>query len=359
MSNETKQTVLIVDDIPVNIQVLMNTLQEKFAILVATDGIKALQIASTPPYPDIILLDIMMPGMDGYEVCRQLKSNPDTSAIPVIFITALGEHEDELKGLELGAVDYIVKPISPALVVSRVANHLELKRHRDNLQQLVDERTHQLKLAQEATIEAMGIVAENRDPETGGHIQRTKQYIRLLAEHLSTQPLFRDELTPQTIELLYHSAPLHDIGKVAIPDHILLKPGKLDAEEFEIMKTHTTIGEKTIDAAQQRLGEKELLSIAKEIAGSHHEHYDGSGYPRGLKGDSIPLSGRLMAIADVYDALICQRSYKPPFTHSAAVDIITKERGKHFDPYVVDAFLELQEAFIQTAHEFNSGDIVT
>ena len=351
---DAKARVLIVDDIPENIQLLLSTLKNDFAILVATSGEKALELSIKEPQPDIILLDIMMPGMDGYEVCKRLKADELTKDIPVIFVTALNESEDEEKGLSLGAVDYITKPINPGLVKARVSNHIELKRHRDNLQGLVDERTRQLKLAKETTIEAMGIVAENRDPETGGHIQRTKNYVRILAERLSKNPKYSSLLTKNMIEQLYHSAPLHDIGKIAISDKILLKPGKLDDSERKRINEHALIGESTIDNAQSRLGESEFLNIAKEIAGSHHEKWDGSGYPRGLKGINIPLSGRLMAIADVYDALISKRSYKPPFGHEEVVKIIKDESGKYFDPEIVDAFLELNEEFYKIALEFTT-----
>lgn len=357
MDNLKKQHVLIVDDIAENIKVLLNTLKDLVSIQVATNGEKALQIAGGTPQPDLILLDIMMPGMDGYEVLKRLKANPVTQAIPVVFVTALNEVDQELKGLKLGAVDYIIKPINPDLVVSRVCNHLELKRHRDQLQELVDARTLQLKMAQEGSIEAMGIVAENRDPETGGHILRTKNYVRILAEKLADNPKYQNQLSPETIELLYHSAPLHDIGKVAISDTILLKQGALTAEEFEIMKTHTSIGEKTIESVQNRLGESGFFSMAKDIAATHHERYDGKGYPRGLKGDEIPLSGKLMALADVYDALVSKRCYKLPFKHSEAVKMIAEERGKHFDPEIVDIFLELHEAFRETALQFTDKDI--
>ena len=349
-----KSTVLIVDDAPENIQVLLSTLKNDFAILVATSGEQALELSIKEPQPDIILLDIIMPVMDGYEVCKRLKDNELTKDIPVIFVTALNESEDEKKGLSLGAVDYISKPINSDLVKARVTNHIELKRHRDNLQELVDERTMQLKLAKEATIEAMGIVAENRDPETGGHIQRTKNYMRILAERLSKNQKYSSVLTTNIIEQLYHSAPLHDIGKIAIPDKILLKPGKLNDSEIIIMKEHARIGEVTIEVTQLRLGESDFLNIAKEIAGTHHEKWDGSGYPKGLSGLEIPLSGRLMALADVYDALISKRSYKPPFEHEEVVKIIKDESGKHFDPEIVDAFLELNEEFYKIALEFTS-----
>jgi len=355
--NHNKQRVLIVDDVPENIQVLLSTLKNDFAILAATNGKKAIELAtSSDPLPDIILLDIMMPEMDGYEVCRRLKAHERAKEIPIIFVTALTESDDEAKGLKLGAVDYIVKPINPELVKSRVTNHLELKRHRDHLQELVDERTLQLKLAKEATIEAMGIVAENRDPETGGHIQRTKFYMKALATKLSEHPKYSSYLSKEKIELFHHSAPLHDIGKVAISDKILLKPGKLDEHEYKVMKTHTTIGETTINSAQHRLGESDFLDIAKQIAGTHHEKWDGTGYPNGTKGDDIPLSGRLMALADVYDALICRRTYKEPIDHAIVVEIITAERGKHFDPDIVDAFLDLQEEFRNISLEYSEDD---
>lgn len=357
VSDLKQQHVLIVDDIAENIKVLLNTLKGLFSIQVATNGQKAIEIASTAPLPDLILLDIMMPEMDGYEVLRRLKANPVTEKIPVIFVTALNEIDQELKGLQLGAVDYIIKPINPDLVISRVCNHLELKRHRDQLQELVDEKTRQLKIAQEGAVEAMGIVAENRDPETGGHILRTKNYVKILAEQLSNSPKYQNALTDEKIEYLYHAAPLHDLGKVAITDTILLKPEGLTSDEFEVMKTHTTIGEKTIESVQARLGATGFLSTARDIAGTHHEHYDGTGYPRGLKGDEIPLCGRIMALADVYDALISKRCYKMPIKHSEAVEMIASEKGKQFDPDVVDAFLELQEVFRETALEFSDQDV--
>lgn len=352
--NHEKPTVLIVDDAPENLQVLLSTLKNDFAILVATSGEEALELSIKEPQPDIILLDIMMPVMDGYEVCKRLKDNELTKYIPVIFVTALNENEDEKQGLTLGAVDYITKPINHDLVKARVINHIELKRHRDNLQQLVNEQTMQLKHAKETTIAAMGIVAESRDSETGGHIQRTKNYVRVLAERLSQNPKYSSVLTEDMIEQLYQSAPLHDIGKINIPDKILLKPGKLNDAERKIMKQHAAIGEATINNAQLRLEESDFLNIAKEIAGTHHEKWDGSGYPNGLSGLEIPLSGRLMALADVYDALISKRSYKPPFGHENVVKIIQDERAKHFDPEIVDVFLELNEEFHKIALEFTS-----
>ena len=346
-------TVLVVDDIPANIDILREILSADYRVLAAVNGEGALAITFSDSPPDLILLDIMMPGMDGYEVCRSLKGNERTLHIPVIFISALCEAEDEYKGLDLGAVDYISKPVTPAIVKARVHNHLTLKKYQNHLEDLVRERTLELELTQEATIESMAVLAEYRDPETGGHIKRTQNYIKILAEQLQHHPKFSAHLDDKTITLLWKSAPLHDIGKVGIPDSILLKPGKLTEEEFNIMKKHAAYGHDAIKAAAKKIGkEYSFLSSAGKIALSHHEKWDGSGYPSGLVGGDIPIAGRLMAIADVYDALISKRVYKAPFSHQKAVQIIMEGRGSHFDPDVVDAFLRVHEQFRQIALEF-------
>ncbi len=340
--------VMIVDDTEENIDILVEALADSYDISVAIDGETALEDIEKN-IPDIILLDIMMPGIDGYEVCRQLKDNDKTKNIPVIFLTAMTGSRDEELGLKLGAVDYITKPFHPALVNARVKNQLELKLHRDNLEELVQKRTAELELTQEVTIESMGTLAEYRDPETGGHIRRTKNYVRALAQKLRKSEKFREYFTDETINLLYKSAPLHDIGKVGVPDHILLKPGKLTDEEFEEMKKHTLYGRDAIARAEKRLGTHSFLHFALEIAESHQEKWDGSGYPNGWSGEKIPISGRLMAVADVYDALISKRVYKAPFPHSKAVEIIRQGSGNHFDPDMVTAFLDLSEEFRQIA----------
>lgn len=346
-------TVMIVDDTEENVDLLVEALGGFFDLTVAMDGESALKNV-IQDRPDLILLDINMPGMDGYEVCRRLKKDPATENIPVVFLTAMSEEENEAKGLELGAIDYITKPFSPDLVKARVTNHLMLKMHQDNLEELVKKRTSQLERMQNVIFKAMGTMAEYRDPETGGHIRRTQNYMRILAEKLSRNPKFKGYLTKQTIDLLYGSAPLHDIGKVGVPDSILLKPGKLTDEEFEIMKKHTTYGHDAILASEIELDEESgsFLKIAKEIAYTHQERWDGAGYPQGLKGEEIPISGRLMAVVDVYDALISRRVYKPPFPHDRAVAIIKEGRGSHFDPDIVDAFLELEDEFRMIALEF-------
>ena len=354
-SNQTAR-ILLVDDNTTNLQLLHETLDGLgYRLLIAKNGKTALAIAQKAN-PSLILLDIMMPEMDGYEVCRRLQSDEKTDRIPVIFITALADEDDEAKGLALGAVDYLTKPFNPELVRARVRIHLELKQHQDHLEQLVRERTRRLELTQAVTIESLATLAEYRDPETGGHIRRTQNYVKVLAKQLKEHPRFRDELNDEVIELLYMSAPLHDLGKIAVPDHILQKPGKLTDEEFEEMKKHTTYGHDALWITEQKLGEDSFLRHAREIAYTHQEKWDGSGYPSGLKGDEIPIPGRLMALADVYDALISKRVYKPPFPHEKAVQIIVEGKGKHFDPDIVDAFLELENTFRNIALSFADHD---
>jgi cyclic di-GMP phosphodiesterase len=348
----TKPVVLIVDDTPENLTIMNGLLKDAYHTKVSNSGERALKLAAAQPKPDLVLLDIMMPEMDGYEVCRRLKADAATREIPVIFLTAKTQVEDESRGFEVGCVDYITKPISPPIVLARVRTHLALKAAADFLRDKnaylaaeVARRTKQISVVQDVTIMAMASLAETRDQETGNHIRRTQHYVRLLALELRKQPKFAAVLDDATIELLFKSAPLHDIGKVGIPDAILLKPGKLTPEEFEVMKTHTTLGRDAIVAAEALLDEPvSFLTYAREIAYSHQEKWDGTGYPEGLAGERIPLSARLMAVADFYDALISRRVYKPTFLHDKAVEIIREGRGKHFDPDVVDGFLAIQEA---------------
>jgi putative two-component system response regulator len=359
-----KATILVVDDTPDNLSLMQALLKDKYKVKGANNGEKGLKIASSENPPDLILLDIMMPGMDGYEVCRRLKANPATRDIPVIFLTAKTEVEDEQLGFELGAVDYITKPVSPPIVLARVHTQLTLKASADFLRDKnvfleteVTKRTREVVAIQDVTILAMASMAETRDADTGNHIRRTQRYVKALAWKLSTHPRFSAFLTVQNIGLLFKSAPLHDIGKVGIPDRILLKPGKLTPEEFEIMKTHTTLGRDAIAHAEQELGaEVAFLTLAKEIAYSHQEKWDGSGYPEGLKGDQIPISARLMALADVYDALISRRVYKEPQTHEQAKAIIVQTSGRHFDPDVVEAFLAIEENFRAIALSYIDSD---
>jgi len=361
-----KYTILIVDDMPDNISLLSSLLKDRYKVKIATQGPKALQIANTKPSPDLILLDVMMPEIDGYEICRRLKQSADTVDIPVIFLTAKNQVQDEEMGLKLGAVDYLGKPISPPVMLARIATQLKLrdaqqflKDQNRHLEHLVNERTAQLVRMQDATITAMASLAETRDNETGNHIRRTQHYVAALARQLQNHPRFRAVLTDANIDLLFKSAPLHDIGKVGVPDRILLKPGKLDPEEFEVMKLHTVYGRDTIIAVETYLGESnEFLTFAREIAYSHQEKWDGSGYPQGLRGEAIPISARLMAVADVYDALISKRIYKPAFSHEKAKSMMSKGRGTHFDPDVLDAFFVIEDRFRAIAERYRDPDMI-
>ncbi len=355
-----KATILIVDDAPENIAVMTALLKGEYRIKAATSGEKAIELARAGSDVDLILLDVVMPGMDGHEVCRRLKEDRRTEGIPVIFLTARANTDDEQRGFQLGAVDYITKPVSPPIVRARLRTHLQLKNVRDFLadksaflESEVERRTREVHQVQDVTMVAMGSLAETRDNETGNHIRRTQHYVRTLATGMKDLPRFREFLTPQTIDLLAKSAPLHDIGKVGIPDRILLKPGKLDTDEFSVMKTHTTIGRDAILASEKMLdASTSFLRRARETACYHHEKWDGSGYPAGLKGDDIPVSARLMAVADVYDALISKRVYKEAFPEEKAVSIIREGAGTHFDPDAVSAFLQVRDRFQEVAREY-------
>jgi len=353
-------TILVVDDTVDNLTVLGELLQPDYRVRVASSGRRALQVALTPPRPDLILLDVMMPDLDGFAVFEALRADPRSADIPVIFVTAMDGSGDEERGLRAGAVDYITKPLRPAIVLARVRTHLELKRARDILRDHnrlleaeVAERMRDNQLIQDVSIQALARLAETRDPETGNHLLRTQGYVRTLAERLQAHPRFSATLSPAYIELLAKSAPLHDIGKVGIADHVLLKPGKLTADEWEHMKTHAAIGAAAIERAERDAPRPvAFFKLAKEIAHWHHEKWDGSGYPDALAGDAIPLSARLMALADVFDALISRRCYKEPMPAGQAHAIIAEGRGRHFDPDVVDAFLAGFASFCAIAERY-------
>ncbi|WP_135568018.1 HD-GYP domain-containing protein [Solemya elarraichensis gill symbiont] len=349
-----KQKILIVDDTPENISVLMALLENHYTLIAATNGEKALQLASTEPRPDLMLLDINMPGMDGYEVFNRLQQSMQTKSIGVIFITALSDDQHEEIGLELGAVDYIRKPFTPDIVRTRVHNQLELKQYKDHLEEMIFHRTEEIVHLQDALIVSMGSLAERRDPETGGHLKRTQHYVRLLAKLLLDHPNFREYLDENIIELLFKAAPLHDIGKVGVPDEILFKKGKLTDEEYEQMQYHVPFGAEVINDIQNALGrEIELSQVALQIIEGHHEKWDGSGYPKAFKGREISIPGRIMAVADVYDALICKRHYKSPIPHSEAVQMISEESGTHFDPDIVEAFITHEGRFRDITLKFS------
>ena len=359
-----RSTVLVIDDTPTNLSLLNQLLGAHYRVKLANSGAKGLAIANATP-PELILLDIMMPEMDGYTVCQRIKANAKTSGIPVIFLTAKTETTDEEKGFELGAVDFIHKPIAPSIVLARVRTHLQIRIWQTFLEDQSawlqgegSRRVNEVLHLQEATIRVMVSLAEFRDECTGNHIRRTQNYVRLLAEYLSTQARDRDFLSAEHIDQIAKASPLHDIGKIAIPDHILLKPGKHTPEEFAIMKTHSAKGESMLTTTRHEIGEDNLmLQFATEIARSHHERWDGSGYPDKLAGENIPLAARLMAVADVYDALRSRRPYKAPFSHAEAVTLILGERGKHFDPALVDAFTALETQFATIAAQLADEQI--
>jgi putative two-component system response regulator len=342
-------TVLIVDDQPENLTILGDLLEVEYQVRVANSGARALRTASNSPRPELILLDVMMPDMDGYEVLRRLRANPETADIPVIFVTALDRAGDEERGLALGAVDYITKPINPAIVLARLHTQIQLQQalsalreQNTDLEAEVRRRMHENQIVQDVSMRALASLAETRDNETGNHIRRTQGYIDVLARALAVADGDTSLTRSDIIELLVKAAPLHDIGKVGIPDHILNKPGPLDAEEWRLMRMHPEIGANAIEHAiadEENHSPLAFLHVAIDIAYSHHEKWDGSGYPAGLNGATIPLAARLMAIADVFDALISRRIYKPPLAHEEALRIISEGRGTHFDPHLVDLFV--------------------
>jgi putative two-component system response regulator len=354
-------TILVVDDEPGNLSLLTQLLRPVYLIRAANSGENALRAATGEPRPDLILLDVMMPGMDGYEVLARLRNNPATEDIPVIFVTALTGVDSEERGLAQGADDYIAKPIKPALLLARVRTQLEAKHTRDWLKDKnaileaeVSRRMVENDRTQLVSIRALAHLAETRDPETGNHILRTQNYVRALALLLRQHPRFSAFLDARTIDLLTKSAPLHDIGKVGIPDSILLKPGPLTAAEWKIMKTHARLGSDAIEQAEADVEQPiDFLALAKEIAHWHHEKWDGSGYPDALKGEEIPVSARLMAVADVFDALISPRVYKSAMSYERARAIIAEGSGSHFDPDIVAAFLAGFDAMTAVADHYS------
>ena len=367
--------IIAVDDQPDNLLILEDYLGREYAVTTFGRGQQLIDYFTAGGQADLILLDVVMPMPDGYTLCRWLKGGPLTRDIPVMFLTSLESSTDEAFALSLGAEDFIHKPLSQAVVLGRVRNHLLLAQARKSLQdqnrtleRMVAERTRKIQeqsdelarrssqiiAAQSATISAFCSLVEARDNETGNHILRTQHYMLALCEVMRLSPHHALELTDENITQIFKSAPLHDIGKVAIPDHILLKPGKLDPAEWEIMKRHAEFGAAAIAAAQGEIGNADtsFLEYARLIALTHHERWDGSGYPRALAGGDIPLAGRMMAVADVYDALISRRIYKPPYSHDEAIAMIVEERGKHFDPEIIDRMLTISGRFADIARRF-------
>ncbi|MBF0265179.1 MAG: response regulator [Gammaproteobacteria bacterium] len=344
-----KPTVLVVDDSAENIELLSHMLHEEYKVKAALHGDRAIHIAKRSPHPDMILLDIMMPGMDGYEVCQRLKEDPITSSIPIIFISAMTELAYEKKGLELGAVDYITKPFNPSIVLRRIQTHMSLYDQRRALAFQVREYTDELYESRVELIHRLGRVAELKDNETGMHVIRMSHYTKLIAEAL-------DE-TDDWKELLFQVAPMHDIGKIGVADNVLLKPGKLNEEEWEMMQRHAVYGANII-------GEHhcDILRLAKQVALNHHEKWDGSGYPNAIKGIDIPLSARVVAIADVFDALTSERPYKKAWTFEEAFVYIEENSGKHFDPELVKIFIDKKEKvrkIMKSYHDDSAMNIIT
>lgn len=339
MEKQNLPTVLVVDDNPDNIDVLTGILRPYYKVKASVNGKLALKIATSKSKPDVILLDIMMPEMDGYEVCQKLKDNPLTRNIPVIFVTAKTEVKDEQKGFELGAVDYITKPVSMPLVLARVKTHLALYDQQRELQAQVVERTEEIELTRHEIIKRLGRAAEYKDNETGMHVIRMSYYSRFLAERLG--------IDDSWCELLFNAAPMHDIGKIGIPDNVLLKPGKLDEEEWKVMQRHVEFGVDILGGHNS-----ELLSLAREVCLGHHEKWDGTGYPNGIKGEDIPLSARIVAIADVFDALTSERPYKKAWPIDKVTEFFSEQAGKHFDPDLVPEFLSCMPQILEIKEKY-------
>ncbi|WP_425641931.1 response regulator [Marinomonas gallaica] len=339
--SETRQkpTLLVVDDIPENIDVLVASLREDYSIKVALNGPKALAIAQKSPKPDLILLDVMMPDMDGYEVCRLLKADPTTANIPVIFVTAKHDVSDEERGFSLGAADYIVKPISPPLVRARIRNQLALYNQNRQLQEMVRERTKELQASKLRIIHHLGRAVEYKDNETGAHVIRMSHISRLIAEQ------YVDD--PEWVERIFHASPMHDVGKIGIADAILLKPGQLDQHEWEEMKKHTLFGAEILSVEGDP-----LFDMARSIALTHHERWDGKGYPAGLKGEDIPLEGRIVALADVIDALLSKRPYKNAWSTEQTFNYVQEQSGKHFDPKLTEIALDLKVQITEVRSQY-------
>jgi len=354
----TDMKILVVDDSKSDIVIIRNMLKD-YNLLIAYDGIEAMDFINADPDIDIMILDLNMPRMNGFEVLEAIRNHPEHKKIATLILTNYDEIDNEIRGLELGALDYIRKPLNLRSLRKRIELHINLKsaqkyleQHNFLLEQAVQERTKESILIRDVTIHAMVGLLEIRNIESSNHSRRTQWMIRALCMHLRSKEHFSLILTDAYISELFSTSPLHDIGKVGIADNILLKPGKLTSEEFEKMKKHTTYGVDALKCEENKDNSLSFIRTASEIIGTHHEKYDGTGYPNGLSGMDIPLCGRLMAIVDVYDALVSVRVYKPAFTHEAALKIIADERGKHFDPEIVDAFFEIEDKIREISDRF-------
>ncbi len=345
---QTTKTIMMVDDSTSNLMIGRDTLGGLYNVFTLPSGEKLFALLERV-LPDLILLDVDMPVMNGYDVIRRLKGDPRTVGIPVIFLTGKDDLVSELEGLTLGAVDYITKPFSPPILLKRVENHLLLKRYHENLLEMVAAKTRTITGLQNALLATVAEVVEYRDPSTGRHIQRTQDYLRCLLDEVRRRGIYKATVEAWDEEFVVHSALLHDVGNIFIPESILLKPGRLDAQEFELVKEHPRQGVAVIERIAKTAAVREFLAHAKVFAESHHERWDGSGYPAGLQGEEIPLQGRMMAIVDVYDALVSERPYKKGYTRDVAEDIIRTGSGSQFDPLLVEAFMARADDFARIA----------
>jgi putative two-component system response regulator len=349
--DDAKAKIALVDDDITSLTLGKNILAEKYDVITVPSGEKLFKLLGKIR-PSLILLDIEMPEMSGFEALRELKARERDADIPVIFLTSKSDPVSELEGLNLGAIDYISKPFSPPLLLKRLEVHLlvasqkqKLIDFNNNLQEMVRAKTKTVLDMQNSVLRTVANMVENRDEETGGHIERTQEYLRILLDAMTGQGLYRDEVASWDRDFFLQSSQLHDVGKISIKDSILLKPGRLDSDEFEEMKKHTTYGVRIVEGIEKNTPESSFLFYAKIFAGTHHEKWDGTGYPDRLKGEEIPLMGRLMAIADVYDALISERPYKTPFSHEETIKIILEGKGTQFDPVLTDLFLSVADQF--------------
>jgi len=358
-NNDSKDVILIVDDIEINRIILREVLQNDYLIIEASGGHEALEILFGTPgepiamLPTAVLLDVMMPDIDGFQVLDKIKANEATKNIPVLFITAADSEETESRGLVAGAADYITKPFNHDVVRARVDNHINLARYRHMLEHLVSVKTREVTRTYESTLEVLATIIEYRNLESGAHIRRTTLLTDILVDHMLEDDNFKDSLAEENVSSLVKASALHDIGKIGIPDSILLKPGKLTPDEFDVIKTHTSIGSHIIDSISENLPDNDqYLKYAKEIAHYHHERWDGTGYPEGLAGADIPLSARIISIVDVYDALTSPRCYKNAYTHEVSLGIILEAKGTQFDPGLVDILSKVADEFQQVVDEY-------
>jgi putative two-component system response regulator len=349
---EKTLTVLVVDDVELNRMILEEILRDSYHIITAANGKQALEVLhNAVELPKIILLDIIMPEMNGYQMLEILKADNSLKRIPVIFITT---SDSESEALAAGAVDFISKPFLPQIVKLRVKNQIELKNYSDSLEEMVAEKTAEATSTLDNTLQALANIIEYRNLESGSHVKRTQFFCKALIDYLiESNSVYAEELRSLAPDIIVKAMALHDVGKIGIPDKILLKPGKLDPDEFEIMKTHTTVGKNIVKEMMRAVKDKDSIYLkhCRDIAWCHHERYDGKGYPRGLAGTNIPLSARIASLADVYDALVCTRVYKNAFPYEEAIRIIAEGRGTQFDPVVTDAVLKLQDTFQKIAEQ--------